>query len=85
MAAKLDNAGDRFTSAIAVFETVRAVMRAKAMTAEQARNLVGRFVGEMEIRLASIGALDSEAALESMARSGKDRHPARLTLGDCFA
>jgi ribonuclease VapC len=85
LAAKLDASADRFTSAIALFETVRAVMRAKATTAGQARNLVGRFVGEMEIRLVSIGALESEAALGAMDRFGKGRHPARLNLDDCFA
>jgi ribonuclease VapC len=55
------------------------------MTADQARNLVGRFVGEMEIRLVSIGPQESEVALDAMDRFGKGRHPAKLNLGDCFA
>jgi ribonuclease VapC len=85
LASKLPRAAHRVTSAIAVFETVRALMRVRDMTPGQARGLVARFLSVADIESITIGDAEREAALEAMDRFGKGRHPARLNMGDCFA
>ena len=82
---KLVAASVRFTSPIAVFETVLAVLRQKGGEPDQARATVARFIDVAEIEAVAIGDAEREAALEAMARFGKGRHPARLNMGDCFA
>lgn len=85
LALKLSQAPYRMTSAVAVFETVRALIRAVEMDAGEARAVVARFLDAAEIRSVEIGDAEREAALDAMARFGKGRHPARLNMGDCFA
>ena len=82
---KLTSASTRTTSPIAVFETVRALMREKKMPASEARAAVARFLEVSAIDACEIGPAEREAALDAMARFGKGRHPARLNMGDCFA
>jgi ribonuclease VapC len=82
---KLANASQRSTSPIAVFETVRALMRAARIEPDDARRQVARFLTVARIDPTAIGPAEREAALDAMARFGKGRHPARLNMGDCFA
>jgi ribonuclease VapC len=82
---KLAEAQARFTSPVAVFETVLAVMRHKAVQPDKARAAVARFIDTTRIEQLVIGDAEREAALDAMARFGKGRHPARLNMGDCFA
>ncbi|MGH6956411.1 MAG: type II toxin-antitoxin system VapC family toxin [Caulobacteraceae bacterium] len=82
---KIEAAPRRVTSAIAVFETVRAVLREARGDAGRAREIVAAFLREAEIECVEIGAAECEAALEAMGRFGKGRHPAALNMGDCFA
>ncbi|HZC17297.1 MAG TPA: type II toxin-antitoxin system VapC family toxin [Caulobacteraceae bacterium] len=85
LTAKLIAAPSRYTSAIAVFETVRALMRVLGVEPAVARATVARFLNAAEIDFVSIGEAEREAALDAMGRFGKGRHPARLNMGDCFA
>ncbi len=82
---KLAEAPVCFTSPVAVFETVLAVMRHKAVQPDKARAAVARFIDTTRIEQLVIGDAEREAALDAMARFGKGRHPARLNMGDCFA
>jgi ribonuclease VapC len=75
----------RCTSAIAVFETVRALMRVLDIGPTVARATVSQFLKAAEIEFIPIGEAEQEAALEAMDRFGKGRHPAQLNRGDCFA
>lgn len=85
LANKLAAATHPVTSAIAIFETVRALMRVRVMEPRHARAVVARFLSVAEIELITVGAAEREAALEAMDHFGKGRHPARLNMGDCFA
>ena len=85
LALKLSEAPYRLTSAIAVFETVRALVRVVEMDVAEARAVVMRFLDAAEISTVEIGDAEREAALDAVARFGKGRHPARLNMGDCFA
>jgi ribonuclease VapC len=82
---KMAKAAFRFTSAIAVFETVRALMRQKGWEPEHARVMTARFLATADIATLPIGEAEREAALDAMDRFGKGRHAARLNMGDCFA
>lgn len=82
---KIEAAPSAVTSAIAVFETVRAVLRQARGDAGRARAIVADFLREAEVECIEIGLAECESALEAMARFGKGRHPAALNMGDCFA
>jgi len=73
------------TSGIAVFETVVAVARKKAISVADAETEVDAFIRIAGLRIVPISAVESALALTAHARFGKGRHPARLNLGDCFA
>ena len=83
---RLDGAVTPLTSGIAIFETVVAVARKKAMSVADAE----AEVEDVHPRRGSAQSCPSPAtealrALTAHARFGKGRHPARLNLGDCFA
>jgi ribonuclease VapC len=81
----LATASERYTSAIAIFETVAAVARKRCYSIDEARNIVARFLEVSEIVLMPIGKAESEGALIALERFGKGRHPANLNMGDCFS
>jgi ribonuclease VapC len=76
---------ERYTSGIAVFETVAALARLQTFSIDEARAIVAHFLDLADIALQPIGSKESEAALIAFERFGKGRHPAALNLGDCFA
>lgn len=82
---KLETALGALTSHMAVFETVRAVLRKKDGDFTAARNLVIEFLAASRIELIDLNGVVGEAALEALDRFGKGRHPAKLNMGDCFA
>ena len=82
---KLARGSHAMTSAIAVFETVRALMRGAGLEPAEARADVARFLAAARIATTDIGPAERELALEAMDRFGKGRHPAQLNMGDCFA
>jgi ribonuclease VapC len=85
LADRLASDPDRVTSAIAIFETVAALMRKREIGMTEARGVVEQFLEIGEIRLSPIGATEGDIALMAFDRFGKGRHPAALNLGDCFA
>ena len=76
---------ERLTSALAVWEAVRAVARVRGVDFAEARMLVADFVRDAAIRLVEIDAAAGEIALDAHERYGKGRHRAELNMGDCFA
>ncbi len=82
---RLGSAARRYTSAIAIFETVAALARERTFSIDEARTIVARFLDLAEIGLQPIAASESEAALLAFERFGKGRHAAALNMGDCFA
>jgi len=75
----------RLTSAVAMWETFRAVARTSC-DADAARMEVDRLVEALDIELVPIGAPEAAEAARAHARYGKGTgHPARLNMGDCFA
>ncbi|WP_141342378.1 type II toxin-antitoxin system VapC family toxin [Bradyrhizobium sp. USDA 3458] len=74
-----------FTSAIAVYETVCALMRVNAWGAPEAEAAVREFLDAASIRVCAIADGMILTAAMAFGRFGKGRHPAQLNLGDCFA
>ena len=86
LAARLDEADDAFTSAIAVYEAVLAITRKRQVGVGEAQTIVEEFLRRAAIRVASIEPGIATAALDAFSRYGKGRgDPARLNLADCFA
>ncbi len=85
LADRLDHHDQRLTSAVALWETMAAVRRARDTSAELAWAEVERFRTALGLRLIPIGAEEVEQAVIAHARYGKGHHPARLNMGDCFA
>lgn len=78
-------ASGAITSPVAIWETVRGIVRETDADVGQARREVEAYLREAGIELVSIGDGELAVALEAFARFGKGRHPARLNMGDCFA
>lgn len=85
LADRLDRDDDRLTSAIALWETMAAVRRARGTSVELAWAEVERFRVTLALRLVPIGAEEAEQAVIAHARYGKGHHAAKLNMGDCFA
>lgn len=85
LADRLERDGNRLTSAIALWETMAAVRRARNTSVELAWAEVERFRVALGLRLVPIGAEEAKQAVIAHARYGKGHHPAKLNMGDCFA
>lgn len=81
----LSNDPLRITSPLAVWEAVRGVQGARAVTLTEARGLVVDFVAAAGIQIVAVEPTDAELALDAHARFGKGINPAGLNFGDCFA
>jgi len=82
---QLSVADQRFTSAIAIFESTMALMRKFKYDLPRAEAMLMRFLEEANIQITPIQEAESHAALMAHHRYGKGRHPAALNMGDCFA
>ncbi|APX84526.1 VapC toxin family PIN domain ribonuclease [Methylorubrum extorquens] len=86
LTARLEEAPVRYTSAVAVLETVMALRRLGAGSVAQAEQLVRHLLEHADIEEVPITTRESAAAIAAYARYGKGQgHPAQLNLGDCFA
>lgn len=56
-----------------------------ARLGRDSRDLLARFLLELEVNIVPFGEDHFRVALEAWLRFGKGRHPARLNLGDCVA
>lgn len=84
---QLDAADRPMTSALAMFESVLALARARRpQESSAAQRIVEAFFDRTGIEIVPIDGTTGRLALEAHARYGKGSgHPARLNLGDCFA
>lgn len=82
---KLLDAGDITTSAIANWETVRAVAREAVGGMPSAMRRLAVLQSTSGARVLPIGVAEQAVALEAHVRFGKGVHPAKLNMGDCFA
>lgn len=85
MGARLGQAASVYTSAIAVYETVRGLARIAGASIGEASDTLDRFLSEVRASFVPIDAAAGRAAVAAFERYGKGRHPAALNMADCFA
>lgn len=73
------------TSALANWETVRAVMKVMRQSQARVEAIVSGYQYGVGARIVPIGEAEQRQALEAHARFGKGAHAAKLNMGDCFA
>jgi ribonuclease VapC len=76
---------DRLYSAVATWETARALATIRSVSIDEAQAEIAQFAEDFSMRLVSIGAQEAQLAIAAHDRYGKGRHPAKLNMGDCFA
>jgi ribonuclease VapC len=82
---KIADAIEVTTSAIANWETVRAVARETNRNIEAVSQELRVLQLYARAQILPIGQPEQIVALDAHARFGKCAHPARLNMGDCFA
>jgi ribonuclease VapC len=75
----------RFCSSLSVWETVVGLCRSYMFSIPSAREHVGRFLTIGGLQFVKIGEPEFHVATDAYAHFGKGRHPAALTMGDCFS
>ena len=82
---RLEQAVERCTSPIALYEAVVGVARVCNVPIRAAEMILDRFLERATVRVVPITAEIGHGALTAFERYGRGRHPAALTMGDCFA
>ncbi len=85
LAARMQFAANRITSPTAAWECAVNVARILDISLSAATSAVRDFLVLMEIELVQTPPQAAFLALEAYDRFGKNRHPANLNFGDCFA
>jgi ribonuclease VapC len=70
---------------ISVWETLAGLCHSYTFSVPAARDHVKCFLDTLGFEWVSIGVREYNLALDAYARYGKERHPAMLNMGDCFA
>lgn len=85
-AARLRDAVDPCTSAIAIWEASVALARRNLCTPDEARQDVEELMAVGGVRCIPIAAREVPLAVQAFEAFGKGTgHPAKLNMGDCFA
>jgi ribonuclease VapC len=85
LATRLQSAGRRYTSPIAVYEATLGIARIRSGPAPAVRALIDDFIERLQIETVPITEGIGHTALDAFERFGRGRHSARLNMGDCFA
>jgi ribonuclease VapC len=82
---RLEQAVERYTSPIALYEAVVGVARVCNVPIRAAETILDRFLERATVRVVPITAETGRGAISAFERYGRGRHPAALNMGDCFA
>jgi ribonuclease VapC len=86
LAARIEEAETRLTSAIAVFEATAGVALILALPVAEALEDVSKFLELMGVEVVALPPEIGPIAIDAFARFGKgQRHAAQLNMGDYFA
>lgn len=81
---QIERARRVYVSAIVLYESAAALARKYEVEPETAKSDVMEFFHLTRAQTVAIDAKVGEAAMATFAAYGKGRHPASLTMGDCF-
>src|SRR6516164_7677991 len=82
---RLEQAAERCTSPIAIYEAAVGIARACNVPVPRAEMILERFLEQATVRIVPITAEIGRGALSAFERYGRGRHAAALNMGDCFA
>jgi ribonuclease VapC len=82
---RFEQAVERCTSSIAIYEAVVGVARVCNVSIRIAETMVDRFLEQATVRVVPITAEIGRGAVSAFERYGRGRHAAALNMGDCFA
>lgn len=85
VAAAMEAAARCFTSPLAIVETAMGITSLMRVDPDVASRVVNDLLATHRVEVLPIDTAIALRALEAFSRYGKDRHPARLNLGDCFS
>lgn len=85
LAGRMDADDDLIWSPIARWEAVVALCRSYNYDLAVARATIDSLAQTKQLRTVDIGTRETELALDAYGRYGKNRDPAGLNMGDCFA
>ena len=85
LAARLGQAGQPYTSPIALYAAVLGLARVGNSSIGDAAVVLNLFLEEIGAQIMPITAEIGRAALSAFERYGRGLHPAALNTGDCFA
>jgi len=85
LAARLGQAREIQTSAVAIWEAVVGLARVLSITLDSANGLVDQLLSDANATVVPIDRTTGQEAVRAFVRYGKGRHPAALNMGDCFA
>ncbi|KMO33060.1 twitching motility protein PilT [Methylobacterium variabile] len=85
LVARLQQARQRLTSPVAVFETTLALSRILDLPLPDARQAVRDYLTLASIQVVAMSPKTADGALEAFERYGQGRHTAGLTPADCLA
>lgn len=85
LVARLQQARQRVSSPLAVWETTIALARILDLPLPDAQQAVRDYLALASIQVVAVSPKAADGAIEAFDRYGKGRHPAGLNFGDCFA
>lgn len=85
LVARLQQARQRLTSPLAIWETTIALARILDLPLPEAQQAVRDYLALASIQVVAVSPKVADGAIEAFDRYGKGRHPAGLNFGDCFA
>ena len=85
LAARLGQAREVHTSAMAIWEAVLGLARVLNLSLDDATGLVDQLLSDASAIVMPIDRATGREALRAFARYGKGWHLAALNMGDCFA
>ena len=85
LAEKVEGSRRTLTSPLAIWETVIALVRTRAIAFEIAEDLVRRFLIVGSVEIVPVTAGIGRLAIDASRLYGRGRHRAGLNFGDCFA
>jgi ribonuclease VapC len=85
LVARLQQARQRLTSPLVVWETTIALARILDLPLPEAQAAVRDYLALALIQVVAVSPKAADGAIEAYERYGEGRHPAGLNFGDCFA
>jgi ribonuclease VapC len=82
---RLANSFGAVTGPTVIYETAVVLTTGLRREPEETKLLLQRFIERFDIQIIPASSETASVAIDTFARYGKGRHPAKLNFGDCFS